>query len=131
MVFNNPEKLELLNSIVHPATIADADKWMQQQTTLYVLKEAALIFESGSNKKLDTVIGVFTPAEQRIQRVMQRDNISEEDIITRMNKQMNEDEKMRLCDYVINNDERELVIPQVLKIHELLLKKAEGLKQKA
>jgi len=131
LVFNNPEKLELLNSIVHPATIADADKWMQRQTTPYVLKEAALIFESGSNKKLDTVIGVFTPAEQRIQRVMQRDNISEEDIITRMNKQMNEDEKMRLCDYVINNDEQELVIPQVLKIHELLIKKAEGLKQKA
>ena len=131
LVFNNPEKLELLNSIVHPATIADADKWMQQQTTPYVLKEAALIFESGSNKKLDKVIGVFTSAEQRIQRVMQRDNISEEAIKARMSKQMDEDEKMRLCDYVINNDERELVIPQVLKIHELLIKKAEGLKQKA
>ena len=121
LVFNNPEKLALLNSIVHPATIADADKWMQQQTTPYVLKEAALIFESGSNKMLDKVIGVFTSAEQRIQRVMQRDNISEEAVKTRMNKQMNENEKMRLCDYVINNDENELVIPQVLKIHELLL----------
>jgi dephospho-CoA kinase len=121
VVFNSPEKLELLNSIVHPATIADADKWMQQQNTPYVLKEAALIFESGSNKKLDKVIGVFTPAEQRIQRVMQRDNISEEAVKARMSKQMNEDEKMRLCDYVINNDEQEMVIPQVLKIHELLL----------
>ena len=121
LVFNNPEKLSLLNSIVHPVTIADADKWMQQQTTPYVLKEAALIFESGSDKMLDKVIGVFTSAEQRIQRVMQRDNISEEAVKTRMNKQMNENEKMRLCDYVINNDENELVIPQVLKIHELLL----------
>ena len=121
LVFNNPEKLSLLNSIVHPVTIADADKWMQQQTTPYVLKEAALIFESGSDKMLDKVIGVFTSAEQRIQRVMQRDNISEEAVKTRMNKQMNENEKMRLCDYVINNDENELVIPQVLKIHKLLL----------
>jgi dephospho-CoA kinase len=121
VVFNSPEKLELINSIVHPATIADADKWMQKQSTPYVLKEAALIFESGSNKKLDKVIGVFTPAEQRIQRVIQRDNISEGAVKARMSKQMNEDEKMRLCDYVINNDEQEMVIPQVLKIHELLL----------
>ena len=124
LVFNNPEKLALLNSIVHPATIADADKWMQQQITPYVLKEAALIFESGSNKMLDKMIGVFTPIELRIQRVMQRDNISEEAVKTRISKQMDEAEKMRLCDYVITNDERELLIPQVLKIHEDLMKES-------
>ena len=131
LVFNNPEKLALLNSIVHPATIADADKWMQQQTTPYVLKEAALIFESGSNKMLDKVIGVFTPIELRIQRVMQRDNISEEAVKTRISKQMDEAEKMRLCDYAITNDERELLIPQVLKIHEDLMNKAGGIRLKA
>jgi dephospho-CoA kinase len=121
IVFNNPEKLELLNSIVHPATIEDAEKWMQQQTTPYALKEAALIFESGSNKKLDRVIGVTAPIEQRIERVMKRDNISEEAVKARMSKQMNEDEKMRLCDYVITNGEQDMVIPQVLNIHKLLL----------
>ena len=131
LVFNNPEKLVLLNSIVHPAIIADADKWMQEQITPYVLKEAALIFESGSNKMLDKVIGVFTPIELRIQRVMQRDNISEEAVKTRISKQMNEAEKMRLCDYVITNDERELLIPQVLKIHEDLMNKAESIRLKA
>lgn len=122
MVFNNPEKLSLLNSIVHPATIADADKWMQHQTTPYAIKESALVFESGAYKHLDKVIGVYAPARLRIQRVMQRDNISEEAVKARMGKQMDEDKKMLLCDYVINNDEQELVIPQVLKIHEAFLK---------
>ena len=126
VVFNNPARLSLLNSIVHPATIADADKWMQQQTSPYALKEAALIFESGADKHLDKVIGVYAPAPLRIQRVMQRDNISEEAVKARMDKQMEEDKKMRLCDYVITNDEQELVILQVLKIHDVLMKEAKG-----
>ncbi len=126
IVFNNPEKLALLNSIVHPATIEDAEKWMQQQTAPYALKEAALIFESGSNTKLDKVIGVFAPVEQRIKRVMKRDNISEEAVKARMSKQMNEEEKMRLCDYVITNGEQDMVIPQVLKIHGLLVDIVKG-----
>ena len=72
------------------------------------------------------MIGVYAPAPLRIQRVMQRDNISEEAVKARMNKQMEEDKKMRLCDYVITNDEQELVILQVLKIHDVLMKEAKG-----
>ncbi len=121
IVFNNPEKLALLNSIVHPATIKDAAEWMQKQTTPYTIKEAALIFESGSQENLDKVIGVFAPAAVRINRVMQRDNVTREEVISRMNKQINEEIKMRLCDYVVSNDEQELLIPQVLKLHEILL----------
>ncbi|MDB5280322.1 MAG: dephospho-CoA kinase [Ferruginibacter sp.] len=123
-VFNNPAQLTLLNSIVHPATIADADKWMQQQTAPYAIKEAALIFESGAEKWLDKVIGVFAPAPLRIQRVMQRDGITEQEVTARLNKQMNEDDKMRLCDYIINNDEQELLIPQVLKLDAILREEA-------
>jgi dephospho-CoA kinase len=125
-VFNNPSKLALLNSIVHPATIADADKWMQQQTTPYAIKEAALIFESGAQKWLDKVIGVYAPAPLRIQRVMKRDKITEDEVIARLNKQMDEDEKLRLCDYIVNNDEQELLIPQVLKLDAILRKEAES-----
>lgn len=121
LVFNNPEKLSLLNSIVHPATIADADRWMKQQHTLYAIKEAALLFESGANKHVDKVIGVYARAQLRIQRVMHRDKSNEEAVKKRMNQQMDEDKKMDLCDYVIINDEQELVITQVLKIHKLLL----------
>ncbi len=122
LVFNNPDKLAQLNSIVHPATIADAESWMQQQHSPYAIKEAAILFESGANKCLDKVIGVYTPAPLRISRVMQRDNSTEEAVTARMSRQMEEDKKMNLCDYVITNDEQELVIPQVLKIHELLMK---------
>ena len=123
LVFNNDEKLSLLNSIVHPATILAAQVWMQQQTTPYALKEAALIFETGSQQQLDYVIGVFTPAPMRIQRVIQRDGLSQKEVENRMEKQMEETSKMRLCDFVITNDEQELVIPQVLAIHENLLSK--------
>jgi dephospho-CoA kinase len=124
IVFNNPFKLEQLNAIVHPATIAAAQQWMLQQTTPYAIKEAALFFESGSAEGLDYIIGVYAPQHLRIQRVMQRDNVTREDVLTRMSKQINEEMKMRLCDFVIINDEQTLVIPQVLKLHEKFLKLA-------
>ena len=125
LVFNNPEKLSQLNGIVHPATIADAEYWMQQQHSVYAIKEAAILFESGANKYVDKVIGVFAPVQLRISRVMQRDNSTQEEVTARMNKQMEEEKKMKLCDYVIINDEQELIIPQVLKIHEAILKKVD------
>jgi dephospho-CoA kinase len=123
-VFNSEEKLKVLNSLVHPATISDAEKWFRKQTAYYVLKEAALIFESGSNKGLDYVIGISSPPELRIKRAMQRDNISEEQVVARMNKQIPEEDKLRLCDYVIANDEQQMIIPQVLKLHEKFLELA-------
>lgn len=123
-VFGNTEKLELLNSIVHPVTIADAERWMQEQTTPYAIKEAALIFESGSQEHLDIVIGVYAPEPLRIQRVMHRDNVSREEVKARMSKQINETIKMRLCDYVITNDDQQLVLPQVEQLHKVLLEKA-------
>jgi dephospho-CoA kinase len=121
-VFNDPERTKLLNSIVHPATIKDAAAWMQMQSTPYGIKEAALIFESGSNKDLDYVIGVKSPAELRIKRAMVRDNISAAQVQARIDRQMDEEEKMRLCDYVIVNDEHQMLIPQILTLHEAFLK---------
>ena len=121
LVFNNEEKLSLLNSIVHPATLQDSEKWMQRQNAQYAIKEAALIFESGAQKQLDYVIGVYAPAPLRIQRVMKRDHVTREEVKARMEKQMDEAIKMRLCDYVITNDEQELVIPQVIKLHEAFI----------
>ena len=128
-VFNDSEKIILLNSIVHPATIKDAEEWMQMQQTPYVIKEAALIFESGSNKGLDYIIGVKSPIELRIKRAMQRDNISAEQVHARMDKQMDEETKIRLCDYVIVNDEQQMLIPQVLALHEKFLKLAQPINQ--
>jgi dephospho-CoA kinase len=120
-VFNNESQLALLNRLVHPATIAHAEKWMQQQTAPYAIKEAALIFESGSGEHLDYIIGVYAPAALRIQRTMNRNSISREAVLQRMSKQIDERIKMRLCDFVLVNDEQQLLIPQVLQLHEKLL----------
>ncbi|RYF81890.1 MAG: dephospho-CoA kinase [Chitinophagaceae bacterium] len=121
LVFNNPENLALLNSLVHPLTIADADAWMQQQQTPYTIKEAALVFESDVYKHLDKVIGVSAPYELRLQRTMQRDNIGRAAVEARMARQMDEEEKMKRCDFIIYNDEKQLLIPQVVALHEELL----------
>lgn len=121
IVFNDQEKLQLLNSLVHPATIRDSEQWSLRQKSPYVLKEAALLFESESFHYLDKVIGVSAPQPLRILRVMQRDKVSRNEVFARMHKQMDETIKMRLCDYVIYNDEQQMVIPQVLKLHEELL----------
>ena len=124
IVFKKPDKLQLLNALVHPATINDAQKWMQRQRTSYAIKEAALIFESGAQQQLDYVIGVYAPTPLRIQRTMQRDGITEEEVIARINKQLDENSKMQLCDFVIVNDEEQLLIPQVVEVHKKLLKQA-------
>jgi len=120
-VFNNDEKLQLLNSIVHPIVIAEGEKWMQAQTAPYAIKEAALFFESGSATDLDYMIGVYAPETLRIHRVMKRDNITREAVLARMEKQINETVKMRLCDFVVVNDEQQMVIPQVLELHQRFL----------
>jgi dephospho-CoA kinase len=122
-VFNDPGKMALLNSLVHPATIKDAEEWMKKQKTPYLIKEAALIFESGSQKQLDFVIGVKAPMALRLQRIIQRDHVSVTQVKARMDMQMDEAIKMRLCKYVIVNDEQQLLIPQVLELHEKFLKK--------
>jgi len=126
-VFPHKEKLELLNSLVHPATIRAGAKWMSEQEALsrpYVIREAALIFESNGGKGLDFVIGVYAPVTLRIHRTMQRDHITREAVLQRMNNQIDEDIKMRLCDRVIVNDDQQAVIPQVLELHDRLLKLA-------
>lgn len=125
LVFDNKERLALLNSLVHPATIRHGLEWMARQSSPYALKEAALIFESGSQEHLDYVIGVSAPLHLRIQRAMNRDNVTREEVLHRMKNQIQEEIKMRLCDFVIKNDEQELVIVQVLALDKKLKEMAE------
>lgn len=124
LVFNDPSKLKLLNALVHPLTIRDAEEWMQRQKAPYVIKEAALLFESGSVAGLDQVIGVQAPLSLRIKRVMDRDGVSREEVLARMDKQLDEEIKMKLCDFVIRNNEQELVIPQVIELDKKLREKS-------
>ncbi len=121
IVFRDPYQLSVLNSIVHPVTIAESEAWAQRQQAPYVIKEAALFFESGSAQGLDGIIGVSAPAYLRIKRVMDRDHISHEQVLDRMKQQIDAGLKMKLCDWVIVNDEQQLLIPQVLALHEHFL----------
>jgi dephospho-CoA kinase len=117
-VFNDPGKVASLNRLVHPRVGDDYVAWVQEHAGFpYVLKEAALLFESGSYQALNRVIAVSAPLPLRIRRVLQRDSHrTEADVAAIVARQMDEAEKLARADYVVHNDERMLLIPQVLQL---------------
>ncbi len=119
-VFNDEVRLSRLNSLVHPRVAFDYDRWLaQHEDQAYVVKEAALLFESGSFKSLDKVIVVTAPEQMRVQRVLNRDtHRTEQDVLRIMSNQWPEEEKVNKADYVVRNDETTLVLPQVLRLDE-------------
>ncbi|WP_166334584.1 dephospho-CoA kinase [Sphingobacterium chungjuense] len=121
MVFNDKAKLDELNSIVHPAVIHAGETWADAQEGAYSLKEAALLFESGSYKKLDFTIMVTADEAIRIQRVMERDKVTEQQVRARMEKQWPDSQKIALADALIINDGTQSLISQVMTLHERLL----------
>lgn len=123
LVFNNKENLAKLNSIVHPAVREHFENWLQQHSTQkYILKEAAILFESGSYKLVDKVIAVVAPLELKISRTMQRDKVTKAEVEQRISNQLNDDEKILRSQFVIHNDEQQLLIPQILSIHAQIIK---------
>ncbi len=120
-VFNDQSRLDRLNSLVHPRVASDYEQWTKLHLDKpYVLKEAALLFEAGSNKTLDKIIVVAAPEELRIQRVLKRDaHRTVEQIRAIVGKQMPDDKKRELADFIVVNDETQLVIPQVLALHKV------------
>lgn len=130
VVFNNHEKLELLNKLVHPAVKQDYEQWtIQHREKPYSLKEAALLFESNSYKNLHKVIVVTCPIEMRIERITKRDHVKKEDILKRIQNQSTDKQRLSRADYVIYNDGNRSLIEQALKIHHqiLLLRETEAL----
>ncbi|RDV13797.1 dephospho-CoA kinase [Pontibacter diazotrophicus] len=123
VVFNNPERLEQLNTLVHPHVRHDFAKWAALHADKpYVLKEAALMYESEAWKQMDQIITVFAPMETRIKRLLHRDtHRTEEDIRNIISKQLSEEERMSRAEHIIYNDDQQLIIPQVLKLHEQLI----------
>lgn len=123
-VFQNLSLLQQLNAIVHPRVREDTDKWMKQNMAApYVVKEAAIMAKAGQNNTLDKIIVVDAPADLRVARVLQRDpQRTEKDIRDIIARQISDEERRQIADYVIYNDERTLLIPQVWKLH-LLFKK--------
>lgn len=120
-VFNNPTRLAWLNQLIHPAVNNDFQNWCQQQTPQpWVVKEAAILIESGAYKSCDYIIVVVAPKELRIERVMKRDNLSYSDVIKRMNNQLTDEEREKFAHFIINNNGIQVVSEQVEKILEKL-----------
>ena len=121
-VFSDPEKVKQINAIVHPAVRLDFENWAKKQNAPYVLKEAALIFETGGNQQLDAVINVSSPLKIRVARVLMRDpHRSEKQVNEIINQQLPDEEKNQKADFVIKNMDNKLLIPQILDIHRKLL----------
>ena len=122
IVFNNPKKLEILNRLVHPAVGKDFESWKIAQSSSLVFKEAAILFETGIYKELDSIILVTAPKSTRIARVKDRDKTSTKEIENRMKNQWTDEVKLNLTDFVIDNSGKKLLIPQVLAVVKTLNK---------
>ena len=121
IIFNDRTALEKVNSWVHPAVARDFEQWCTRQTSPYVLEEAAIIFESNIAHRFEKTILVTAPDTVRIERVCARDHVSPEMVRERMAHQWSEEKKITMADYVIYNDDMQLLTPQVMKIHRHLL----------
>lgn len=128
IVFNNPTELEKLNALVHPAVFRAFDKLeADAKDAPYIIREAAILFESGSYKTCNRTVIVTAPFEKRMARVVERDGISQTEVEKREARQMPEEEKKKLADDIIINDDVQLVIPQVMALHAQYLSLANSL----
>ena len=121
IVFSNSDKLQKLNSLVHPIVKEEFNNWYKKQTSPYVIKEAAILFESNSHIGLDAVICISAPLDLRMKRLLNRDDYSEKEIKKRIENQISQEEKEKLSDYIIVNDEKELLLPKIITFHKELL----------
>ncbi len=122
IIFNNSELLDRVNRVVHPVVKENFGKWESEQHADYVILEAAILFESGSFRNVDMIITVKAPVEERIERVMRRNNLSREQILDRIKNQTDDAYKISRSDFVIDNSDNQMIIPVIMKIHEEILK---------
>ncbi|HEX9826724.1 MAG TPA: dephospho-CoA kinase [Flavobacteriaceae bacterium] len=120
-IFNDKVYLKKLNAIVHPKVAKHFEQWLQKQTSKYVIKEAAIIFEHNMQSQYDVIITVIANEEERINRILKRDNTSKDKIVSIMKHQLNDEEKVKMSDFVIVNDKLEHTKEQVLKTHNSIL----------
>jgi dephospho-CoA kinase len=125
-VYQAPEKLQQLNALVHPATILYARAWMKNQLAPYIIKEAAIFFESNSYKEMNIMVGVYAPKELRLSRAMSRSHLSRARVLAIMDEQMDDEEKMKRCDFVVTNDGQQAILPRILQLHQDFLDRAKN-----
>ena len=116
IIFNSPSLLQKVNSIIHPEVRNYFNEWCNEQESPYIVHEAAILFESGFYKIMDYTILITAPENQRIERIMQRDKSTYEQIKKRISKQWTDEKKIKLADFTINNNNRELIIPTLIEL---------------
>jgi len=122
LVFSDPQALEYLSKIVHPEVRKEFELWSTKfDRSHYIINEAAILLETGYYKELDKIITVFSPKEERIERVMKRDGVSRQEVEKRMMFQFSDEERNKLADYIIMNEDRSTLLEQVMELHEILL----------
>lgn len=125
IIFNRPEILRRVNGVVHPAVLKRFEEWADSAPVPYVIMEAAIMFEAGADTLVDRVVTISAPVEERISRVMGRNDLTREEVIRRINNQLEDEEREEQSYYVINNSDNEMIIPEILKIHEDMLRLSE------
>jgi dephospho-CoA kinase len=124
IIFNRPDMLQRVNAVVHPAVLRSFEEWAGSKDVPYVIIEAAILFEAKADILVDRVVSVSAPVEERISRVMGRSELSRDDVIERINNQLEDDEREEQSYYVINNADNEMIIPEILKINDDMLRLA-------
>ena len=122
IIFTKKEDLTFVNGVIHPIVNQNFNDWVERHRAYpYLLKEAAILFESGAYKQMDEVIMVFSPIDLRIKRVVQRDGVEKKTVLERIENQMSEEEKMKKSDEIVYNDDKNMLIPQILRLHKKYL----------
>ncbi len=122
LIFNNSSLLDKVNSLVHPVVFEHFNNWVEEQSSPYVIMEAAILLESGASTLVDRIAVVVAPVEERIERVIQRNDLTREQVMDRVRNQMDDETRLKSSHYVIKNSENDMLIPAVLQLHEELLK---------
>lgn len=125
IIFNRPDLLRKVNAAVHPEVLERFNRWASASDSPYVIMEAAILFEAGADSLVDRVVTISAPVEERISRVMGRNELTREEVIRRINNQLGDEEREEQSYYVINNSDNEMIIPEILKIHGDMLRLAE------
>ncbi len=121
LIFNDNTLLKKVNSLIHPLVFDHFKKWQLNQSAPYVIMEAAILFESGASDLVDRIATVVAPVEERVARVVLRNRLTREQVLERIRNQMDDDSRIKLSHYVIDNSENDMIIPAILKIHENIL----------
>ncbi|MDF1560699.1 MAG: dephospho-CoA kinase [Bacteroidales bacterium] len=122
IIFNSPDMLQKVNAAIHPAVLKLFDGWADSSEAPYVIMESAILFEARADTHVDRVLTLSVPVEERIARVMGRNDLSREQVIERIKNQMEDAEREEQSYYIINNSDNEMIIPEILKIHDDMLR---------